>query len=220
MTSRLIFLLGLYRIKKRISADKGLGFYKQLAVHARKTFVYIQPYIFDIGNSAFHFNYAFAPAYISWYKAFEALGLPQDEIICYIWLMNESLFQMIPEPIRRRFGARYYLGGFQKRAPIQEAREEQGLLHDRDYKIRFRKISDTQFEIDFLTCPMKELCIRLGASGLLPGICRIDYMIAHYLYCGFSRTKTLGDGDDCCNCRYDMAVRSEWSVEEGFTYKK
>ena len=40
------------------------------------------------------------------------------------------------------------------------------------------------------------------AEGMLPGICRMDYLFASRMKNGFERTKTLGDGDECCNCRY------------------
>ncbi|WP_315115539.1 hypothetical protein [uncultured Clostridium sp.] len=33
-------------------------------------------------------------------------------------------------------------------------------------------------------------------------------------------TKTLGDGDDCCNCRYIIGGSCEWSPEKGFVDRK
>ena len=55
---------------------------------------------------------------------------------------------------------------------------------------------------------MEKLIYKLAADfhseGLLPEICRMDYMYANIMGNCFERTKTLGDGDDCCNCRYFM----------------
>lgn len=39
----------------------------------------------------------------------------------------------------------------------------------------------------------------------------------HY---GFERTKTLGDGDECCNCRYYIKGDCDWSPEKGFNDRK
>lgn len=39
---------------------------------------------------------------------------------------------------------------------------------------------------------------------MLPGICRVDYLIAHYMNVGFDRTQTLGEGGTMCDCRYKM----------------
>jgi len=54
-----------------------------------------------------------------------------------------------------------------------------------------------------------------GAEGMLPGICAVDYIVAHYMGNGFSRTKTLGDGDDCCNCRYEIKGKCPLQVPAG-----
>ena len=50
---------------------------------------------------------------------------------------------------------------------------------------------------------------------MLPGICAVDYIVAHYMGNGFSRTKTLGDGDDCCNCRYEIKGKCPLQVPAG-----
>ena len=41
-------------------------------------------------------------------------------------------------------------------------------------------------------------------EGMLPGICNVDYMISYYMGNGFKRTKTLGYGDSCCDCHYEL----------------
>ena len=59
-----------------------------------------------------------------------------------------------------------------------------------------------------------------GARAMLPGICRIDYLFSHLMGNGFTRTQTLGDGDACCNCRYQLKGTCEWSPEKGFLDRK
>lgn len=36
----------------------------------------------------------------------------------------------------------------------------------------------------------------------------------------FKRTKTLGDGDEFCNCHYEMKGSCECSPEKGFEHRK
>jgi hypothetical protein len=36
----------------------------------------------------------------------------------------------------------------------------------------------------------------------------------------FVRSKTLGDGDSCCNCHYDLVGECEWAPEKGFAERK
>jgi hypothetical protein len=67
---------------------------------------------------------------------------------------------------------------------------------------------------------MKKLAHDFGTDGLLPGICRMDYLFAHLMGNGFERTKTLGDGEDCCNCRYHIEGSCDWSPERGFVDRK
>lgn len=47
----------------------------------------------------------------------------------------------------------------------------------------------------------------------------MDYMYANIMGNGFERTKTLGDGDDCCNCRYFMKGDCEWSPQKGLVWE-
>ena len=72
----------------------------------------------------------------------------------------------------------------------------------------------------YLTGGISMLSKELGAEGLLPGVCRGDYLSAHLMGNGFERTKTLGDGDDCCNCRYYVKGDCDWSPDKGFENRK
>jgi hypothetical protein len=48
----------------------------------------------------------------------------------------------------------------------------------------------------------------------------MDYLMANLMGNGFTRTKTLGDGDNCCNCSYSKVGYCEWSPEKGFIERK
>ena len=56
---------------------------------------------------------------------------------------------------------------------------------------------------------------KYGVEGMLPGICSVDYMVSYYMGNGFSRTKTLGDGDECCNCHYELTGKCPLRAPEG-----
>jgi hypothetical protein len=93
-------------------------------------------------------------------------------------------------------------------------------MHPYDWKIRYRNINDKVFEIDIYECAMIKVCRDYDAMGLFPAMCRMDYLFSHYMGNGFERTRTLGDGDDCCNCRYILPGTCEWPSEKGFEDRK
>jgi len=220
MISKIIFYIGLWASKKSLQAEYGKNIYSSFAKESKKQFKHIIRLTPDIGNSIFKLNFAFTPCYIAWYKAFLTLKMDNDTVICWIWKINENMLLLIPQNLLKRYGAKVYLGGFRKKAEAHEIYSIQKKLHEYDYKIRYKNIDDNTFEIDIYQCGMKRLCEENGALGLLPGICRIDYLLSHYMGCGFSRTKTLGDGNDYCNCRYSMIGNCVWSPENGFDDRK
>jgi hypothetical protein len=220
MISALIFLIGLKAAKNDITQCYGESFYKDFKARAKREYRAIRPQVPDIGDSIFKFNYAFTPAYIAWYRSFRVMGLDRAGTVELIWSINEDMIRLIPSWLLKRYGTKIYLGGFRKRAPGHAVKSAQNDLHEYDYKIRFREIDGNAFEIDIYACGMKKLCEKLHASDLLPGVCRLDYLVSHYMGCGFYRTKTLGDGDDCCNCRYEMMGDCAWEPERGFEDRK
>ncbi|MEA4848916.1 MAG: L-2-amino-thiazoline-4-carboxylic acid hydrolase [Clostridiaceae bacterium] len=220
MMSTVIFLIGLRAVRDNIIKGYGRPFYKNFKAKAKREYRAVLPQVPDIGGSIFRFNYAFTPAYIAWYKSFRAMGLDKDGAVELIWEINESMLRLIPSWLLKCCGAKVYLGGFRNKAPGHAMKSAQKDLHEYDYKIRFREIDDNAFEIDIYECGMKKLCEKLDALDLFPGVCRIDYMVSHYMGCGFHRTKTLGDGDDCCNCRYEMSGACAWEPGKGFEGRK
>jgi hypothetical protein len=220
MTSTVIFRIGSRAVKDDIIERHGRPFYKDFKAKAEREYRSILPQVPDIGDSIFRFNYAFTPAYIAWYRAFRAMGLDQDGAVGLIWKINEDMLRLIPSWLLKRYGAKVYLGGFRKKAPGHAAKSAQNDLPEYDYKIRFREIDGNTFEIDIYECGMKKLCEKLNALDLFPGICRIDYLVSHSMGCGFYRTKTLGDGDDCCDCRYEITGDCVWAPEKGFVDRK
>ena len=217
--TNLIYYVAMRRSKRFLCEKYGAEFYRRFKKNADRIFREIIPQVPDIGYSIFSFNYQFGPAYIAWYKSFQLEGLKQEEIDGNIWRMNERMVSVIPRPFMRATGKAYF-GGFQRKAAEHMKRQESGRLHPYDWVIEYRKIDSNRFEIDITECAMQKLARQLGADGLLPGICRMDYLFSHLMGNGFVRTKTLGDGDACCNCQYAIVGTCDWSPENGFIDRK
>ena len=179
----------------------------------------ILPQVPDIGKSIFSFSYKLAPIYISWYLALEEMGIPADEIDHIIWGLNTRMVQGIPSFLMEIAG-KMYLGGFRKHAEQHIRKQQTAERHSYDWKIKYEEINDHCFEIDILSCGIKKLAELFHAEGMLPGVCRMDYLFASVMHYGFERTNTLGDGDAYCDCRFCEDGTCEWSPEKGFINRK
>lgn len=216
---KMIYNLTMFRNKKLLTAKYGSDFWHKFKKRSCELLHEILQKTPDIGKSVFSFNYKFAPAYIAWYKTFLELGISQNETIKNIWAMNEKMVTTIPKAILHVTGKTYF-NSFRKKANEHLIRQNDNKLHPYDWQIEFRNIDVNCFEIDIKTCGIKKLAHDFAADELLPGICRMDYLFASLMKNGFTRTKTLGDGDDCCNCHYEITGKCEWSPEKGFIDRK
>lgn len=197
----------------------GKDFWNSFKRKSDSEFETISPLVPEIGESIFAFNYEFAAPYIAWYKALLGNGLSQQEASETIWLMNEKMVKTIPTFMLRLTGKRY-MNGFRKEAAAHIERQQQNKLHPYDWKVAYREIDDNTFEVDITECALKKLAHHFNADGLLPGICRLDYLFSNLMEYGFERTKTLGDGDECCNNRFFFEGSCEWAPEKGFITRK
>lgn len=190
-------------------------FWDSFRKRSKEKLAEIIPLTPDIGKSIFAMNYKFAQVYIAWYQAFMESGLLQHEAWENIWLMSEKIITTIPKFLRH-FAGKTYLNSFKKKLTIQLEQQQHNKLHPYDWQVTYREISEKTFELDITECGIKKLAHDLNAEGVLPGLCRLDYLSSHLMGNGFERTKTLGDGDECCNCRYHIKGTCEWSPEKGF----
>ena len=179
----------------------------------------ILPKVPDIGKSMFAVNYLFAPYYIAWYQTLIELGNTPKEADGNLWVMNERMTRVLPSFILRIFG-RLFFKNIQQKAARHAVRQAAGLLHPYDWKIAYQSVDANTFELDILECAYIKLTGDFNARAMLPGVCRMDYLFSHLMGNGFTRTKTLADGDACCNCRYQLKGTCEWSPEKGFTDRK
>lgn len=202
------------RSRRMIKADYGKEFYKQFKTLSKQVFYKLLKETPDIGKSIFSFNYAYAPSYVAWYKAMTELGLNQSQADDLMWKMNEKMLLSVPKPLLHAVG-KTYLKGFRKKAKEHIKRQERGELHPFDWEIEYEDINDNAFKITITRCGFITYADKFEAQGILPGICAVDYMIGYYMKTGFYRTKTLGYGDDCCNCLYALRGSCSLKPEKG-----
>jgi hypothetical protein len=173
----------------------------------------------SVKGSIYAANYQFCLCYIAWYKTLLTLSVSGDRAGRLIWLMNENLFRMVPARLLK-WGTGAFLRSTMKKAKRHQILSEQGLVPEYDWKLRFRQFDVDSFEVDIYDCGMLKLGKRYDAMGMFPYVCRMDYLMAHYMGHGFARTKTLADGDACCACHYTIGGSCEWAPERGFIERK
>ena len=217
--SKLLYHIAMRRSRSYFEHRYCRDFWNRFKASSNARLAEILPNVPDIGESVFAFNYLFAPYYVAWYKTLLELGSTPQEAVEHLWVINERMARTLPDFVLKIAG-RIYLGTFSRKAAGHEARQKEGKLHPYDWKIAYRPIDANTYEIDILECAYVKLTNDLGARGMLPGVCRMDYLFSHLMGNGFTRTKTLADGDECCNCRYQLKGACEWSPEKGFTDRK
>ena len=215
----LIFRLAMLRGKKPLCAMYGKPFWTRFRRRSGDLFRELAPQLPDLVGSLFQFNFQFTPAYAAWYRSLTEMGMSRGEADRILWLLNERLVTAIPRPLLHTVGKAYF-SGFRKKAAGHLVRQNRGELHPWDWTIRYRETNRNAFEIDITRCAMQRFAREHGAEGMLPGICRMDYLFSWLMGNGFSRTKTLGDGDDCCDCHYQLEGSCLWSPETGFASRK
>lgn len=211
---RFIYRTGMLCSRKTLTTRYGEAFWQSFAQRSARWLDAVIAETPDIGNTIFAFNYAFTPAYIAWYKAAQELGLDKNQTDRLLWTLNEGIITLVP----RWAGSLYmssYLKSFRKKAPEHERLCQAGHVHPYDYKLRYISIDDKTFGIDITECGMLKLARDFDAEGIFPAVCRVDYIMSQYMGAGFARTKTLGDGDDCCDCRYTIGGTCTWQPGDG-----
>lgn len=199
-TANFIYHLTMFRSRRMIQEEFGNDFYQQFKEYSDIKFKELMNEFEDIGESMFAFNYAYAPSYVAWYTSMEKLGLDRHACDVLMLKMNEKMLLTVPKVFLHMVGKMYYRNMSQQAAKRQETSCKK--LHPFDWDIDYRKIDDDTFEIDIKTCGFIAYTKKYGGIGMLPGICKVDYMISHYMHVGFDRTQTLGSGGKLCDCRY------------------
>ena len=211
---KFIYRLTTCRSKGYIQKQYGKSFWKSFREHSDAVFRQVAAELPDIGDSIFSFNYAYAPSYVAWYRSMRQLGLDAGQADDLMWKMNEKMLLSVPKPFLHMAG-KSYLNSFRKKAKQHLQRQGKPGFSEYDWLIDYRDIDANSFEIDIRRCGFITVAKKYGVEGMLPGICSVDYMVSHYMGNGFSRTKTLGDGDECCNCHYELTGKCPLRAPEG-----
>lgn len=211
---KFIYRLTMCRGKGYIQKQYGKSFWKSFREHSDAVFRQVAAELPDIGDSIFSFNYAYAPSYVAWYRSMRQLGLDAGQADDLMWKMNEKMLLSVPKPFLHMAG-KSYLNSFRKKAKQHLQRQGKPGFSEYDWLIDYRDIDANSFEIDIRRCGFITVAKKYGVEGMLPGICSVDYMVSHYMGNGFSRTKTLGDGDECCNCHYELTGKCPLRAPEG-----
>lgn len=211
---KFIYRLTMCRSKGYIQKQYGKSFWKSFREHSDAVFRQVAAELPDIGDSIFSFNYAYAPSYVAWYRSMRQLGLDAGQADDLMWKMNEKMLLSVPKPFLHMAG-KSYLNSFRKKAKRHLQRQGKPGFSEYDWLIDYRDIDANSFEIDIRRCGFITVAKKYGVEGMLPGICSVDYMVSHYMGNGFSRTKTLGDGDECCNCHYELTGKCPLRAPEG-----
>ena len=211
---KFIYRLTMCRSKVYIQKQYGKSFWKSFREHSDAVFRQVAAELPDIGDSIFSFNYDYAPSYVAWYRSMSQLGLDAGQADDLMWKMNEKILLSVPKPFLHMAG-KSYLNSFRKKAKQHLQRQGKPGFSEYDWLIDYRDIDANSFEIDIRRCGFITVAKKYGVEGMLPGICSVDYMVSHYMGNGFSRTKTLGDGDECCNCHYELTGKCPLRAPEG-----
>ena len=211
---KFIYRLTMCRSKGYIQKQYGKSFWKSFREHSDAVFRQVAAELPDIGDSIFSFNYAYAPSYVAWYRSMRQLGLDAGQADDLMWKMNEKMLLSVPKPFLHMAG-KSYLNSFRKKAKQHLQRQGKPGFSEYDWLIDYRDIDANSFEIDIRRCGFIPVAKKYGVEGMLPGICSVDYMVSYYMGNGFSRTKTLGDGDECCNCHYELTGKCPLRAPEG-----
>ena len=211
---KFIYRLTMCRSKGYIQKQYGKSFWKSFREHSDAVFRQVAAELPDIGDSIFSFNYAYAPSYVAWYRSMRQLGLDAGQADDLMWKMNEKMLLSVPKPFLHMAG-KSYLNSFRKTAKKHLQRQGKPGFSEYDWLIDYRDIDANSFEIDIRRCGFITVAKKYGVEGMLPGICSVDYMVSYYMGNGFSRTKTLGDGDECCNCHYELTGKCPLRAPEG-----
>jgi len=71
------------------------------------------------------------------------------------------------------------------------------------YKSRMLGVNGNHAGLDILSCPVVNALVEIGMPEVAPVMCAIDQVYGNgYRGIQFKRTKSVAEGDDCCDYRY------------------
>jgi hypothetical protein len=198
----------------------GEAFYRAFRSIADDKLRELIPRIPDLGDSVASMSYAFITAYVPFVHAFKQFDETRDRAGELLWVMNENLLQRFPSAIRTLLGRMATSKTMLKSLRAAQLKGEQGLLHPLDWRVVIEEPAEGGHRTTWTQCGALQALRAIGEDDVFPYACRIDYLMANLIGLRFVRTKTLADGDDCCNNYIAGPGFTEWAPEKGFELRK
>lgn len=156
-------------------------------------------------------------------RALEQQGLETEAIGEVIYRTCERFFKRTPAFLARCAGRMMVSGLFvEKRKKI--ARESQKREFPEAFVSEVVAQENGAFDhgLDILECAICKFYKKHGAEKYLPYVCLGDYPLFRHLGIGFTRSKTLGNGDDRCDFRFTRGGQTPdgWPPETLPEWKK
>jgi len=198
----------------------GEVFYKRFRETADIKLSELIPRIPDLSTSVASLSYGFITAYVPFYHAFKQFDETREKAGELIWIMNENLLQRFPSILRILLGRMATSKMVVKSLRTAQLQGERGLLHPMDWRIVVEEPTEGGYRSTWTQCGALQALRAIGEDSIFPYACRIDYLMANLMGLEFTRTKTLADGDDCCNNYIAGPGFTEWAPEKGFKTRK
>jgi hypothetical protein len=198
----------------------GETFYRNFRLAADGKLRELVPRIPDLGDSVASMSYAFITAYVPLFHGFKQFDETMDRAGELLWVMNENLLERFPSAVRTLLGRMATSNSMLKSLRAAQLKGEQGLLHPMDWRVALEEPAEGGHRTTWTPSGALQALRSIGEDGVFPYACRIDYLMANLMGLRFVRTKTLADGDDCCNNYIAGPGLTEWAPEKGFERRK
>lgn len=211
------------RIKKAFVREFSITDYHEFCKLSEQNLEKLLPDVPDIGNSVFSVDYYFIICCLNWFDTFKRMGQTSEQAASSFTFACEEYLKTWPTWLLQFTGRYIYNGIHLHRAKKAENMAADGRLHDFDWRIKFKQIDKNTFQFDIYECSALKLAKKLNMTDAFPIVCRMDYLLSHYIGYEFKRSGTLADGDDCCDSWFRFPGYTSWPVPidiEGKRYQK
>ncbi|HEY31875.1 MAG TPA: L-2-amino-thiazoline-4-carboxylic acid hydrolase [Dehalococcoidia bacterium] len=132
------------------------------------------------------------------YKVMKARGKTAEEVGKIVYDAVETSVNQMPPLPSPEFNTEFTV------EEKEQARKSQERRYSGDWVWEFVKGDGVEFDYgrDFLECSTKKLYYAHGADEFLPFYCYLDFVTHRTIGWGFTRTKTLAEGDERCDFRW------------------
>lgn len=198
----------------------GEAFYQRFRDLAEAKLRELIPRIPELGQSLNSLSYGFITAYVPFFHAFRRCEETREHAGELLWVLNENLLRRIPSFLMKLLGRIATTKGFVNSLRAAQHRGERGLSHPLDWRLVVEEPAEGGYRSTWTQCGALQALRAIGEDAVFPYACRIDYLIANRMGLKFSRTKTLADGDDCCNNYIAGSGFTEWAPGKGFETRR